>query len=127
MRKIILVGFFVTILTTLNGQDYFPFPTSNADWNVLLIYGGMDEPPDTSLLRYSIDGNIEISELHYSIIYKETGDTISPVVDTIGFIREENKIIYYMGQDFLDLYIVEEIILYDFFFQAEDGIRDKGM
>ncbi len=53
----LIFGLTLLINQSLQSQDYVPFPTENVKWNVLLIYGGMDETPDSTLLRYSINGN----------------------------------------------------------------------
>ena len=120
----------VSILTTailtssfLFCQDYKPFPTSDAVWSVFLISGcDNDSPSDTSLLRYSIQGDTVYNEEEYKKLIVTRGDTANPVTEFAGGFREESKRIYYLGQDFIGPGEGEELLLYDFNVEINDTI-----
>jgi hypothetical protein len=104
-------------------QEYKPFPTSDAVWSVFLISTcDNDSPGDTSLLRYSIQGDTVYNEVEYKKLMVTRGDTVNPITEFAGGFREESKKIYYFGQDFLGFDYHEELLLYDFNVDVNDTI-----
>jgi len=104
-------------------QEYKPFPTSDAIWSVFLISGcDNDSPSDTSLLRYSIQGDTVYNEVEYKKLMVTRGDTTNPITEFAGGFREESKRIYYLGQDFIGPGEGEELLLYDFNVEVYDTI-----
>lgn len=99
-------------LMTAKSQDYVPFPTENANWNV---FCANDNQPhhDRNLIRYAIHGDTVINEISYKRLCVEQGDIFTPTIEGIGGIREEDKRIYYQGET-LFLSTDEENLLYDF-------------
>ncbi len=127
--KQMLFFFGLTLLVniSLKSQNYVPFPTQNVNWNVFYAGTCEETPPDTVLLRYTIDGNITINEIEYSKLCLESGDTINPKIETIGGLRESEKKIYYTGQTIIGGGFEEEYLLYDFTKQIGDTIKhDKN-
>lgn len=119
---IISVFLFISFFT-VEGQTYFPFPEGNAHWNVYLVTSGQHNPPtDTTLLRYALHGDTTINEVLYMKLCLEKGDTINPVLEPIGGLREDEKRVFFIGQDFLGAPHDEEILLYDFNKQLDDTI-----
>lgn len=114
---LLLAGKFVV------SQQYVPFPTANANWNVLYIHSENESPPDTVLLRYAIHGDTVINNIQYTKLCLESGDTSNPTVRTVGGLREEGKKIYYIGETigFPGGYDCE-YLLYDFTKQVGDTI-----
>ncbi|MCK4920278.1 MAG: T9SS type A sorting domain-containing protein [Bacteroidales bacterium] len=111
----------------VEGQDYIPFPTQNASWNIYLESTcENDSPTDTFLLRYSILGDTTINEKTYHKLVLEKGDTINPTLEPIGGIREEGKKVYFYGQGFLRNDPGEELLLYDFNVQIGDTIKHSS-
>lgn len=108
----------------VKSQNYVPFPTENVNWNV--YYRGTCnemEPVDTILLRYALHGDTTINDVVYNKLCLESGDTANPIIQPIGGIREEDRKIYYRGQDILGGSQEEELLLYDFTVQIGDTIK----
>ena len=128
MRTLLII-FAASILlnTSVSGQDYFPFPTQNASWNIYLeTTCENDSPPDTFLMRYVIQGDTTINEKDYCRIVVEKGDTVNPSVEPVGGIREEGKKVYYFGKGFLGNETEEEILLYDFNVHINDTVNHSS-
>lgn len=117
-------AFFLLISILINGQEYVPFPLADATWNIYLeTTCDNDSPPDTFLLRYYFDGDTVIEDVTYSHLFRESGDTIYPIKSSAGGIREENKRVYYIGDDFLrSPGWGEELLLFDFNMQINDTV-----
>lgn len=115
------------VIPIVEGQDYIPFPTQNASWNVYLESSCDNEsPPDTFLLRYTVLGDTTIKDKAYNKLIVECGDTINPTLMQSGGIREEGKKIYYFGPGILGSETDEEFLLYDFNVQIEDTINHSS-
>jgi hypothetical protein len=115
------------VIPIVEGQDYIPFPTQNASWNVYLESTCDNEsPPDTFLLRYTVLGDTTIKNKAYNKLIVECGDTINPTLMQSGGIREEGKKIYYFGPGILGSVTDEEFLLYDFNVQIEDTINHSS-
>ena len=122
-QLIVTITILLTLITTVKSQDYVPFPTENAQWNVLYIGTCEERPPDTTILRYTIHGDTTINDITYKKLCLESGDTINPKIRGIGGIREANKKIYYNGETITFNTDYKEYLLYDFTKQIGDTIR----
>ncbi len=123
MKKLAL--FTISILTIFPGvksQNYVAFPTEGAHWNVYLEYSIQQSPNDTVLLRYVLNSDTVVNQVKYNRLCLEEGNLNSPTIRPIGGIREENKIVYFIGNDFLGYPHIEELILYDFSKQVGDTV-----
>jgi hypothetical protein len=120
----IISAIFLLTSVLINGQEYVPFPLEDATWNIYLESTcDNDSPPDTFLLRYYFEGDTVISDVTYSHLFRESGDTIHPIKTSAGGIREDNKRVYFIGDDFLmSPGTGEELLLYDFNMQINDTI-----
>lgn len=122
-NPIIILTAFLLSWPVIKGQEYVPFPSEDATWNVYLESTcDNDSPPDTFLLRYMISGDTTINETVYYRLVVEKGDTINPTLEPMGGIREEDRRVYYYGRGILGGDSEEELLLYDFNAQVEDTI-----
>jgi len=124
MRTLLVMDLFLTTAVILNAQEYVPFPTEDAHWNIYVEYGAHDSPPDTLLLRYSLEGDTIINSYSYKQVIRETGDTVNPSKEYVGALREDGMKIYYQGLDYLGSEHINdnEILLYDFSKKVNDTI-----
>ncbi len=146
MKKILhltLVLFFSVQL--LSAIEYVPFPTRNAQWNVLITTSPSEFQyvAGQNLLRYSLQGDTVINNILYNKLCVNNGTDDNPVYVGIGGLREENKVIYYTGLGYgrayyrakpqkakeikncapsINLYSDFEVVLYDFNKQVGDTI-----
>jgi len=119
----LITAIFLLISMLVNGQEYVHFPLLDATWHVYLeTTCDNDSPPDTFLLRYYFDGDTLVEDITYRLLYLETGDTIHPSRLPVGGIREDNKRVYYIGEDFLGFALDEELLLYDFNMHIDDTV-----
>jgi hypothetical protein len=124
MKQLIFtIATILTFTTGLKSQNYVPFPSENVNWNVYFVGTCEEKAPDTTLLRYTIHGDITINEVVYKKLCLERGDTINPIVEAIGGIREKDKKIYYNGRTILSSTGGKEYLLYDFTKQIGDTIK----
>ena len=125
MRTLLVIFIVLTSVIIIDAQDYIPFPTMEAHWNIYLEYGAHDLNPEVSLLRYSIGGDTTLNNYSYKQIIRELGDLLNPLTEYIGALREEEKKIYYQGFDYLyNEHIHDnEILLYDFTKKVNDTIN----
>jgi hypothetical protein len=74
------------------GQTYVPFPTQNTEWNSAFYatYENFPGVKDSCLLNYSLGGDTILDSIKYTRLILNHNNTV-------GFLREENKRIYYMG------------------------------
>lgn len=120
-----VIPFYLSL--SISGQDYIPFPIKNANWNIYLeTTCDNNSPPDTFLLRYTIDGDTTFNEKIYNKLYVEQGDIVNPKMEAVGGIREEDKRVYYFGQCFLGSETEQEYLLYDFNVQIGDTIMHSS-
>jgi hypothetical protein len=124
MKKIILITLLTFLLAiSSKSQNYVPFPTENANWNVYYRGTCEEKLPDTVLIRYAIHGDTTINNLLYLKLCIESGDLNNPVIKGLGGIRENGKKIYYKGETILKPGDDEEFLLYDFTVGVGDTIK----
>ncbi len=117
----------ILFVHSVKAQEYYPFPTEDAYWNIyLLTTCENDSPPDTFLLRYTLQGDTTINEIAYKKLCLIRGNAGNPVYEAVGGLREEGKSIYYVGQGFLGSDLGEEMLLYDFTTQVGDTIQHSA-
>ncbi|MCK5136163.1 MAG: hypothetical protein KAR19_10295 [Bacteroidales bacterium] len=123
-RKALLLVICITLVVVSAAQEYVPFPTEQVHWNVLVVATCDDShPPDTTLARYAIHGDTTIQEVDYMRLCLEKGDTVNPVIEPVGGLREEEKKIYFIGRDFGGAPHNDEVLLYDFNARVGDTVR----
>lgn len=96
MKKSISFMFFILCISGfVYSQKYVPFPTENAEWNIGLCSAPQDFQlaVECNLLNYSLAGDTIINDLRYKKLCMDKSLLV-------GFIREENKKIYYIGSGF---------------------------
>lgn len=72
-----------------------------------------------------MNGDTTVNNVQYHKLYLETKNTNNPQTQLTGFLREQNKEVYYIGGDFLSLNDCcdnTELLLYDFNTQVGDTI-----
>jgi len=84
-------------------QQYMPFPTENAEWNVRFTATPEDfqEVHSNSLLKYTLRGDTIINNVSYKKVCMIVGTAGNPVYVGVGGLRESNKQIFYVGQGYL--------------------------
>ena len=94
-KSICVVLFFCCISGFVYCQKYVPFPTENAEWNISFCSAPQDFQlaVDCNMLNYSLGGDTTINSLNYKKLFLNKSVIA-------GFIREENKKIYYTGSGF---------------------------
>jgi hypothetical protein len=123
MKKIILF-LLLAFPNCLIAQKYVPFPTDNAEWNVVQIGGDIAFPPDTMLFQYSLQGDTTINGIAYRKLCQKIGTVDDPFYRRIGALREQDKKIYVVEPDLG--YSNDEILLYDFNKQVGDTLTIEG-
>ena len=94
MKKLILSLLIFTAIK-LSAQQYTPFPTTNAEWNVKFASENEIHMRSTVLLKYRFIGDTIIDNKQYSKLYSVIDETTNYNV-LKGFIREQDKKIYYL-------------------------------
>jgi len=130
MKKLILFLFLASSIC-LYSQKYVPFPTDSANWSVMLEYeninlGGPDSfKPVTALLQYSLQGDTIINSITYRKLCKNIGTVVAPVYTGIGGLREQDKKIYFVGEDYSSFqWSNTDVLLYDFNKQIGDTVME---
>lgn len=124
MIKYILISLlFVSLYFDVSSQDYYPFPTENANWNIFLEYSISEGPLDSTVLRYSLNGDTTINQIAYKRLCLESGNIEDPIITPVGGLREVDKKIYFIGNDYLGMEHATELLLYDFNLQIGDTIK----
>lgn len=118
MKKIILF-LLLAFPSCLIAQKYVPFPTDNAEWNVMKVV--YDEGVDTLLIQCSLQGDTTINDIAYRKLCKNIGTVDEPLYKGIGGLREQDKKIYVVEPDLG--YSNNEILLYDFNKQVGDTLK----
>jgi hypothetical protein len=121
-QLIFIMATMLTFSTELKSQNYVPFPTENAQWNVYLEYSMSENPADTILMQYVLNADTTINQLRYNRLCLQSNASDTACVAPIGGIREKDKRIYFIGNDFLGFPHDEELILYDFNVQVGDTV-----
>lgn len=123
MKKLSLFLTGAVISALSFGQDYYPFPDSNAIWNEYSVH--VENPQNVAYkIRYGMIGDTTIGNRQYSKIYKLINDTCLNInnAEYFGAIREEAKqvfaIIEYFGET--------EILMYDFSMAEGDTIYSNA-
>jgi hypothetical protein len=91
MKKYLI--FFLAICSNfISAQKYVPFPTENAEWHMYFYatYENFPAVKDSSLLNYSLGGDTILDTIRYTRLILNHNNTV-------GFLREESKRIYYIG------------------------------
>ncbi len=99
MKKgLVFTVFVLFVCCTAFSQQYVPFPTENAEWNVRnsTYYYGYDITT-YSVGNYSLRGDTLINGILYKKVCKNLGSIDFPQYLGIGGLREEDKKIYYIG------------------------------
>ncbi len=93
----LFIAFLFSMLA--HSQQYVPFPTENAEWNVRLSTNPFEFPTqvETRLLKYSLHGDTTINEVVYHKLCLNVGTLENPVYVGVGGLREHNKQVYYIG------------------------------
>lgn len=125
MKKILLfLG--LAFSTSVSAQEYVPFPSENASWNVFYASTWeMGVEIDTALLQYSLQGDTTISGTLYRKVCRNIGEQFNPIYKGIGGLRESEKKIYYFGISYaehLGNTFDYEVLLYDFTKQIGDTV-----
>ena len=124
MKKLYFIFILILLICkSVSGQKYFPFPTENVNWNIYFEYSRSENPPDTVLLRYTLHGDTTINQVKYKKLCLESGDTLHPEIEAVGGLREKDKKIYFIGNDYLGNPHFEECLLYDFNKQTGDTVK----
>lgn len=137
LKKLILLFYILIFIliwqTDVQGQQYVPFPSSNAIWSeVFTSY----QPDEIETYQYGIEGDTVYNNIQYSKLYL-LNDTVYPlsVGRYCGGIREDDmKRIYIIDCDYVTFPIGDdEVILYDFsksvgdtVFVGNDGYGPMG-
>lgn len=134
MKKILLLLLIISCTTIVYGQQYVPFPTANAQWNICLsrsIDNSFSSPYIKSITSYFIQGDTVINDKTYHKLYSKSDELGTRFY---GGLREEDKRIYYLScgtggyslqvkslsNDLKDClkqqirYSADEVLLYDF-------------
>lgn len=123
MKKRILLTIAGSLaVLNLISQNYHPFPQKDAKWNVFLVFGIYDNPPDTTMLRFVLNGDTTIEGKFYNRLCLEKGDTSNPILTGYGGMREENRKVYYFGPSLIGFPGYEEVLLYDFSVKPGDTV-----
>ncbi len=93
------------------GQDYIPFPLTNANWISGISFSIGDPNPDTSYIFYKTIGETTINDTLYTMIS-------GPYTAIYGYMREEGHQVYFR-------YAADqpEFLLYDFDMQEGEEVE----
>lgn len=94
MKKLIL-SLLIFAAIKLTAQQYTPFPTNNAEWNVKFASENEIHMRSTVLLKYRLIGDTIIDNKQYNKLYSVIDETTNYNV-LKGFMREQDKKIYYL-------------------------------
>lgn len=97
----------------INAQKYVPFPTENVQWNMFFASSLYGSTTDTVILKYSLQGDTIINNIQYKKLCRNIGSDNQPIYRGIGGLREQEKRIYYVGENAIQFYNHEDL-LYDF-------------
>lgn len=119
MKTLSLFIFFLICFVHVDGQEYIPFPTANAEWIIRHTNAGNGGTPSTSYYSYAVQGDTLVNDTLYHRVLFNT--TYSPNLNAIiGGFREENKRVYFRSLGNLGLTNVcvnwgdVEYLIYDF-------------
>lgn len=121
MKKSLILLLIILAPMLSIGQDYQPFPVTNAIWNMKIAWTGW---PETAIYRYGILGDTIINNQFYKKFYNIENDTVLNLDHlTYGVaIRESNKQIFVKSP-----YFESEILLYDFSLNVGDTMVSNSV
>lgn len=145
LKKSVLLSFWV-LSFLCSAQKYVPFPTENAEWNIMYSVAPeyFSQAKSTYLLKYILRGDSTVNGKVYKKLVQSLGTLDSPLYIDAGLIREENKRIYYIGDGYRSSSYVagpqqirrikecgfsesvstqDEILLYDFNVKVGDYVQ----
>ena len=137
MKKIKLSFVLIFMILTLNviSQDYIPFPSDSAAWNITTyIYGDCNSWNGDNCQytdKFIVKGDTTISNENYTKLYLVNGTNINNLTFLGGFREDSTKKLYYRGNIFFDSYVCDsmindttEILLYDFGLNIGDSVKN---
>lgn len=125
MKTLSLFIFFLICFVNVDGQEYTPFPTANAEWIIHHYNAGNGGTPSTQYFSYRLEGDTLLNDTLYHTFYYR--HAYNPQWSTlVAGMREENKRVYF--RQFGDLGMANscvgwgesEVLIYDF------NIEDVG-
>jgi hypothetical protein len=116
-------------------QDYIPFPSDSASWNITTYLFGDCNPLMGDNCQYTdkfiVKGDTMIDNEKYTKLYLVSGTTIDNLTYLGGFREDSTKKVFYRGDIFFDSYVCDsmindttEILLYDFGLSIGDSIKN---
>jgi hypothetical protein len=88
------------------GQEYVPFLNENAEWNdIEVTYSEGTGHRTVSFMNYTLKGDTIINEKTYSKLRLNVGTKEVPVYSEIGFLREADKKVYYVRNNFMRYFV----------------------
>ncbi|HOY30997.1 MAG TPA: T9SS type A sorting domain-containing protein [Bacteroidales bacterium] len=123
MKKLLIILTTLAQMTVISGQQYFPFPDSNAVWNQYFQFNDQVNPA-AYFFSYGLVGDTVIGSRQYSKVYQLFDTLVSSNSLYMGCLREDSsKRVFYTGWDFWRMeYFPQEIQLYDFSKNTGDSI-----
>jgi hypothetical protein len=113
----------LAISISMIAQKYVPFPTENSQWKVRYLSMWNTRPIDTTLLKYSFQGDTIINSIIYKKVCRNIGTNALPIYKGVGGLREQNKKIYYCGESYNKFqFDNNEQLFYDFTKQVGDTV-----
>lgn len=123
MKKILLLLIILLQFAILKGQQYYPFPDSNAIWHQFFSTG-MFGPDISYYYSYGLIGDTVINSISYSKVYQLNDTALNSNSVYHGCLREDSlKRVFYIGKGFWPQEnYTQEIQLYDFSKNVGDTI-----
>ncbi|MEI6752967.1 MAG: T9SS type A sorting domain-containing protein [Paludibacter sp.] len=110
----------------IQAQKYVPFPSGNAQWNVFYASAFNQIKIDTTLLKYSLQGDTTINGISYHKLCKITGSDANPQYVFAGGLREQDKKVFYYGFGYSKSNLIslsnQTYLLYDFNKKTGDSV-----
>lgn len=101
MKKATFLFFILFCNITVFCQKYVPFPTENAEWNVMYSsYSEGTGHKTVSITNYSLRGDTLVDGVKYKKVCVKSGSPEQPTYFLTGLIREQNKKVFYIGNSY---------------------------